>query len=216
MALVQVKNNRVFIPIINSLDRSIKIKNNELLANMHKHDDEQIYTIEKNENLNETNQNTNFTLTDIPGLYGKIGQDKILKLINTYRPIMSSEGETLGRTNSIKVYINTEEASPMYTKQYPISHRERSIVNEITEDMLNKHVTRKSISPWNSPRILIKKKDGSFRPCIDFRRLNNVTVPEKFPIPMISDILQSMHGANFFSTFNLELSYWQASIHEND
>ena len=55
------------------------------------HDDE-IYTIEKNEILNESTQNTNFVLSDVPGLHGKIGQDKILKFINTYLPIMSSEG----------------------------------------------------------------------------------------------------------------------------
>ena len=89
-SLVQVKNNRIFIPIINSLDRLIKIKNNELLANMHMHDHE-IYTIEKNENLNESTQNKNFILTDVPGLHGKIGQDEILKLIITYRSIMSSK-----------------------------------------------------------------------------------------------------------------------------
>ena len=213
--LVQVKSNRVFIPIINSLDRPIKIKDNELLANMHMHDAE-IYTIETNMNLNESKQNTNFVLTDIPGLHGKIGQEKILQLINAYRPIMSSEGESLGRTDLIKAYINTGQISPIYTKQYPISHKEKSIVNEITDDMLNKHVIRESISPWNSPLILIKKKYGSFRPCIDFRKLNDVTVPEKFPIPMISDILQSMHGAKYFSTLDLESSYWQTAIVEND
>ena len=89
-------------------------------------------------------------------------------------------------------------------------------MSEITDDMLKKQVIRESISPWNSPLILIKKKDGSFRPCIDFRKLNNVTVPEKFPIPMISDILQSMHGAKFFTTLDLESSYWQTSINESD
>ena len=138
---VHVKNNRVFIPIINSLDRSIKKNNNELLANMNMHDDE-IYIIEWNENLNDSKQNTNFDSTDIPGLHGKIGHDKILKLINTYRLIMTSDGESLSQTNLIKAYINTEQYSPIYTKQYPISHRERSIVDEITEDMFSKHVIR--------------------------------------------------------------------------
>ena len=88
----------------------MKIKNNEL-------------TMQKNENQNESKQNINFVLTDIPGLYGKIGQDKILKLINIYRSIMSSERESLGQTNLIKAYINTEKHSPIYTKQHPISHR---------------------------------------------------------------------------------------------
>ena len=92
---------------------------------------------------------------------------------------MSSDGESLGRTILVKAYINTGHSSPIYTRQYPISHKERTVVSEITDDMLKKQVIRESISPWNSPLILIKKKDGSFRPCIDFRKLNNVTVPEK-------------------------------------
>ena len=148
------------------------------------HEDE-IYTIEKNKNLNESKQNTNFVINYIPGLNDKIGQDKILKLINSYRSIRYFERESLGQTNLIKAYVNTETVSPIYTKQYPISHQKRSIVYEITKDMLNKHVIRELLSPWNSPLILIKKKDGSYRPCIDFRKLNNVTIPEIFHIPMI-------------------------------
>ena len=214
--LIQVHGNRVFIPVINPLDRPIKIKNNELLGNMHLHDEDTIYTIDNNKNLNQSRQNKKFVASDIPDLEGKVGQNEVLKLINTYRPIMSSEGEELGRTNLIKAYINTGKNSPIYTKQYPISHKEKSIVNEVTDDMLNKQVIRNSTSPWNSPLILIKKKDGTFRPCIDFRKLNNITVPEKFPIPMISDILQSMHGARFFSTLDLESSYWQTAIDETD
>ena len=73
--------------------------------------DDKIFTIEKTQNLNQSRQNTNFVTNDIPGLHGKIGQDNILKLINTYRLIMSSEGESLGQTNLITAYINTEKHS---------------------------------------------------------------------------------------------------------
>ena len=211
---VQVKNRKVFVPVINYLNKPVKIKSNELLAKMHLQDEENIFSIESKPN--KPNQNTKFVLSDIPGLHDKVGQEEIIKLINSFGSIMSSDGESLGRTNLVKAYINTGQSSPIYTRQYPISHKERTVVSEITDDMLKKQVIRESISPWNSPLILIKKKDGSFRPCIDFRKLNNVTVPEKFPIPMISDILQSMHGAKFFTTLDLESSYWQTSINESD
>ena len=117
---------------------------------------------------------------------------------------MSSDGESLGQSNLITAYINTEKLLQFI--QGSIFHKEKAIVDEITRDMLNKHVIRDSISPWNSPLILIKKKYGSYRSCIDFRKLNVVTIPDKCPIPKISDILQSMHGAIFFPNLDLETS----------
>ena len=66
---------------------------NKLLGNMHMHDDDKKkFTIETTKSLNQSRENTNFVINDIPRLHGKIGQDKILKFINTYLPIMSSEG----------------------------------------------------------------------------------------------------------------------------
>ena len=121
-------------------------KKDDLLENMHIHDVE-IFTIKKSQNLNQSKQNTNFLIYGKPGLHNKIGQEKILKLINTYRSIMSSDGEILGQTNLITVYINTEKHFAIYTRQYPISNMEKAIVDEITNDLLNKHVIKESISP---------------------------------------------------------------------
>ena len=135
---VQVKNKKVFIPVINYLNKPVKIKSNEVLAKMHLQDEENIFNIESNINLNKPSQNTKFVLSDIPGLHDKIGQEEIIKLINSFGSIMSSDGESLGRTNLVKAYINTGNSSPIYTRQYPISHKERTVVSEITDDMLKK------------------------------------------------------------------------------
>ena len=139
-----------------------------------------------------------------------------MKLKNRYGSIISSGGESLGQANLITAYINTEKYSPIYTRKYPILHKEKAIVDEITRDMLNKDVIRESISPWNSPLILILKRWFLQALYIDFRKLNDFTIPENFPIPMISDILKTMHYAIFFSTLDLESSYWQTAINETD
>ena len=65
---------------------------------------------------------------------------------------MSSDGESLGQTNLVTAYINTEKHSPIYTRQYPIYHKEKTIVDEITKDMLNKRVIKESIRKKNSYR----------------------------------------------------------------
>ena len=117
----------------------------------------------------------------------------------------------------ITAYTNTEKHFAIYTRQYPIFPEENLIVDDLTKDMMNKHVIRESTHSWNSPLILLKKKYGSYRPCIYFRNLNDVTIPEKCPIPVISDILQNKHYAFFlFSTLDLESSYWETAINEND
>ena len=64
--------------------------------------------------------------------------------------------------------------------------------------------------------ILVKKSDNSYRPCVDFRNINKVTINDKYPLPKISDLLQSLNGAKYFSTLDLESGYWQAEIAEED
>ena len=82
--------------------------------------------------------------------------------------------------------------------------------------MLERGVIENSVSPWNSPLILVKKKDGTLRVCIDFRRLNTVTVGDKYPLPRITELLQSLHGSKIFTSVDLESAYWQLGVRSED
>ena len=89
-------------------------------------------------------------------------------------------------------------------------------MEEIIHDRLDKGVIRNSVSPYSSPMVLVKKKDHTWRKCTDFRKMNAQTVKNKYPIPIIEDMLDELHGANIFSKIDLRSGYHQIRMKEED
>ncbi|GFX69694.1 hypothetical protein TNCV_1770621 [Trichonephila clavipes] len=82
--------------------------------------------------------------------------------------------------------------------------------------MKNNDAIEPSSSPWASPIVLVRKKDGSTRFCADYRRLNDVTKKNSYPLPRIDDTLNTLAGYTWFSTLDLKSGYWQVEIHPDD
>ncbi|CAN4106238.1 unnamed protein product [Withania somnifera] len=83
-------------------------------------------------------------------------------------------------------------------------------------DLLDKGFIRSSVSPWGAPVLFVKKKDGSLRMCIDYRRLNKVTVKNKYPLPRIDDLFDHLRGAAVFSKIDLRSGYHRLRIRTED
>lgn len=112
--------------------------------------------------------------------------------------------------------INTGSAQPIRQKPYRVSPAERKIISDQVQEMLSKGVIQESSSPWAAPVILVKKKDSTWRFCVDYRRLNTVTKKDVYPLPRIDDAIDCLFAASYFSSVDLRSGYWQIPMHDND
>ena len=118
----------------------------------------------------------------------------------------------LGRTDVVTHSIDTGDHRPIHQHPRRIPFALRSQVDEMVQDMLDQGVIQPTSSPWASPIVLVKKKDGSMRFCVDYRQLNAITKLDVYPLPRIDDTLDVLAGARLFTTLDLASGYWQVSL----
>ncbi|XP_052725916.1 uncharacterized protein LOC128194373 [Vigna angularis] len=107
-------------------------------------------------------------------------------------------------------------AAPISVQPYRMAPAELVELKKQIEDLMDKKFIRPSVSPWGAPVLLVKKKDGSSRLCIDYRQLNKLTIKNKYPLPRIDDLLDQLHGASVFSKIDLRSGYHQIRVKEGD
>ena len=109
------------------------------------------------------------------------------------------------QTSITECDIKLTSDDPVRSKAYPIPHAMRESLNKEVEKMLEANVIEKSNSPYSSPVVLVKKPDGSNRFCVDYRKLNRITVFDAEPMPSASDIYAKLAGDRYFSKIDLRV-----------
>lgn len=143
-------------------------------------------------------------------------QCQLLKLLLEFQDIFSKEPQYLGKTGLAKYEINTGDAIPVrqHPRRPPLAQREEAF--KAVEDMQKQGIIEPSVSPWASPVVLVKKKDGSTRFCVDYRKLNDLMKKDSYPLPRIDSTLDELAGSTWFSTLDLKSGYWQVEVEEKD
>ena len=119
-------------------------------------------------------------------------------------------------TSMVMHEIKTGSHPPIRAKPYPMARIQEETIKEHVKEMLtNEIIEPVTDSPWGFPIVLIKKPDGKWRFCVDFRKLNAVTQTSSYPIPLMSELLDCFNGAKYFSSMDLASGYWQIRMDPN-
>ena len=179
-------------------------------------DDELQLGYEPGEGTAEANRETSRVQ---PGGQGSIGNEELARLrdlVCRYRMVFAMNSAELGRTTVQHHNINTKGRSPIFQAPRRLPWNSREATRELVKGMKKQGVVEDSTSPWSSPIVLVKKKDGSTRFCVDYRKLNAVTERDPYPLPRIDDTLDALSGAKYFSTLDLCSGYHQLPMAEED
>ena len=134
---------------------------------------------------------------------------RVRTVIEKYSFLFAMNSLDLGQTDLVKHDIQLDNYIPIKDRYRRIPPHQYEEVWKHLKEMLDIGAIRRSNSPWASPVVLVCKKDGSLRFCIDLRKLNAWTVKDAYSLPHIEDALDSLNGACIFTSLDLKSGYWQ-------
>ena len=204
------------LPVANLTRKTIIIHINQRLATMTRLNRTQINMIQHGTTA-PSNMQSEPTLDDEPNLIDSEltvqQKPKLEQLIRTFPEVFNKQP---GRTTKLRHHINLLPGSQPYNSPpFRYTPVRRQIIDEQINEMSEQGIISPSKSPWASPVILAPKKDGSLRFCVDYRKVNSMTIRDAYPIPRIDDTLDSLREAKFLSTIDLRSGYWQVAMDED-
>ena len=141
----------------------------------------------------------------------------ICELLSEYPDVLSTDCFTASPPgHGVGHHLLTQPDPPVFAKARRLDPDKIESAKKEFASMEEAGIIRRSTSPWSSPLHMVKKKDGTWRPCGDYGRLNNVTVPDQYPLPNIADFSARVSGSKFFSKLDLQKGYYQDPMVEDD
>ncbi|KAG3058447.1 hypothetical protein PI124_g23174 [Phytophthora idaei] len=138
-----------------------------------------------------------------------------VEMLKEFRDLFVETSKKPGRTELQKFSIDTGTHMPIKQPPYRVSKAEGDVMEAEIHEYLGLGLIRPSTRPWASPVLMIRNPDGGIRFCIDYRKLNAVTVKDCYPMPLIDDMLDVLGNAKLFSTMDIASGYWNVPMDPN-
>ena len=145
-----------------------------------------------------------------------IEKQQIEELLQQNNLLFATELHELRVCSILKYRIPTGTAEPIKRRQYRLQRHYQKFMEEEVDKLLKNGLIQPSFSSWSAPGIVVPKKNGKLRLCMDYRGLNSVTTKDAYPLPRIDEMIDNMHGAKYFSSIDLASGYWQFEVHPKD
>ncbi|VDO88105.1 unnamed protein product [Haemonchus placei] len=136
-------------------------------------------------------------------------------MLKEFNDVFALSDAELTQTDLVVHKIDTGDHKPIRQKTRPVPIAARKEFRETIKDLLARGIVERSSSEWASPVVLVRKKDGTLRVCIDYRELNKVVRQDSYPLPKIDNVLQCLAGKKFSSTMDLASGYWQIRLSDD-
>ena len=206
------------LPVVNLSDNELKIREGQTIARaeiVHEASAEELRVM-------SIKRNDQSELPPLPPELIKTGQDvpayareKVIEILNSYRDCFAQNMSELGKTNIAEIEIELTSSTPVYYRPYRLSYSEREKVKDIVNELKENGIIRDSNSPFASPILLVRKKNGETRMCVDYRALNKITKRDRFPLPLIEDQVNNLQGATRYTCLDAASCFHQIPVAQN-
>ena len=228
MELVHVSLDRtVPVRLLNSTPNQVQVYQYSTLGTFHAADDSlEVYDLEDIDDggtvpkhhissLQEAKTAEHRIAPDLSKTVLSSGQQtRLIALLNQYRDVFAFSQAELGRTSIVQHHIDTDNNVPVRQRPCQTPQVQREQIDKHIKEMLEQDIIEKSTSPWASPIVLVEKKDGTSRFCVDYRKVNTLTIRDSHPLPRIDEVLDALSGTRYFTTLDLMNGYWQIQMDE--
>ena len=206
----------VAVRVCNTTKRTLGLRKGQTLTQLH--------TVDVVSAANRDRNDTPDVAAQLKTILDKVdhtvparSRDQLQRLLESYNDVFSYSEFDLGQTDIVEHAINTDQNAPPFRQ--PLRPQPRAylpIIDNLVDDMQRQGVIEPCQSDWASNIVLVKKKDGSIRFCVDYRQLNNLTKKDAYPLPRIDTCLDTLAGAVWYSTFDLRSGFHQVSVRPGD
>ena len=208
-----VRNNTAHVFVVNDSNRPVKLKNGTRMAVIEKLDEESLDSI--------ASVSTNGDSVDVPldidlSHLSSKKRKKLVDLLSKYNALFTGDKNKIGNITGIKHGIVTTSNEPVHVRQWRLPQSSKEIIKKTCKDMHEAGVIEPSSSPWMSPVVLVRKKNGDIRFCVDYRAINKITIADQFPLPRIDELIDDLGNTSYFTVLDARSAYWSISMDDKD